>query len=347
MDSAWIVRQRWWMTRIAVFPIHILFFAVLVFFFIRVIPGDPVQTLTGGNATPEEYELVREQLGLNVSIFQQLIAMLVGLLTLDLGTSWITRQPVASELLDRLPATIELSFIALFFIVVITLLTSFVAVRWPKSPPGRLLHLYARAAGALPEFSIGVLGIFVFYAVLHWSPAPIGRVSTGLPRSGTVTGFPVIDAILAGNGAELASMASHLVLPIAVLVVSLCPLLLKLLISGLDVAIEAAPTRFKIATGAPRTQVVLSIYRRALPAAVTLLGTLFGNLLGGAVIVESLFSLGGIGQYAVDSVNTGDLIALQAFLLLSAIICLAVFLLTDVVNMLLDPRRRPGVMVSE
>jgi ABC-type dipeptide/oligopeptide/nickel transport system permease component len=132
------------------------------------------------------------------------------------------------------------------------------------------------------------------------------------------------------------------VLPIAVLVVAQSALLTKVLVSGLREATTAAPTRFRIASGAPRRTVVLSMYRRAAPPAVTIVGQMTGNLVGGAVIIEALFGLGGMGQYAVDAINSKDIVAIQGFLIVISVLTLLVFLLIDVATMALDCRRRPG-----
>ena len=116
--------------------------------------------------------------------------------------------------------------------------------------------------------------------------------------------------------------------------------MIRLLISGLEESIEAAPTRFRIASGASRRTVTLSMYRRALPATVTMMGTLFGYLLGGAVILEGLFGLGGMGQYLVDAVNSSDVVAMRSFLMVVAALSLTVFLLVDITIFLLGKRER-------
>ncbi len=153
----------------------------------------------------------------------------------------------------------------------------------------------------------------------------------------------MVDALIAGDPAAFASYAQHLVLPVVVMVVAHSPLLIKMLIVNLDQAIDDPATRFRVASGASRRTVLASIYRRALPSAVATLGMLFGLFLGGAVVLESLFGLGGLGQYAVDAVNASDVFALRSFLLVTAAMCLVIYLVTDIVTMLLDSRRRAGV----
>jgi len=335
--------QRWWLGRIAVLPLHMLGFALVVFVLVRLIPGDPVAQMLGGqNASPEMIASARESLGLSGSIFEQLRDYLGNLLTLDFGRSMLTGVPVWEEMTRRLYETIEIAVLAMIGSTALTLVAGFMVVLRPKNPISRLLLPYARTAGAVPDFVLGVAGIFLFYTVLHVIPAPNGRYDPLLNAPPKVTGFPIMDALLTGDTTLLTSMATHLVLPLVVLVLAYTPLLLKLFIRALEDAVDAPPTRFRIASGASRRAVMLSITRRAAPAAVAMLGTLFGFMLGGAVVVEQLFSMPGMGQFGVNAVNTSDRVSLQGFLLLVAGVSLIVFLLVDIVNMLLDPRRRPG-----
>lgn len=335
-------RQRWWLGRVAVLPLHLLVFAVAAFFLVRAIPGDPAREVVGPEATEADYLATKAQLGLDGSLWSQLMSYLSDLLHFDLGNAIMTGRPVTTDIADRLPGTLELAGIAFFFLLAITLLLSAVVVSRPRSIAARAVRGYAQAAGAVPEFVVGVVGIFLFYATLQVVPAPTGRVRAGLTEPEPLTSFPLLDAILRGDTVVVSSMISHLLLPIAVLVLSVTPILLKQLLTALDSSLTAQPTMFKIATGSARKYIYASAYRRALPPTVALFGMVFGSLLGGAVILETLFGLGGMGRYAVEAVAATDLIALQGFLLVVAAISLIVFLCVDLVNMLLDPRRKPG-----
>lgn len=341
-----LANQRWWAGRIAVLPLHIAFFAVIVFFLVRAIPGDPVLTVVGNQFTPEIYARVQHSLGLDGSIPEQLGNYLSAVLRFDLGDSIVSGRSVLGELRLRFPATLELALMGLAAVTVVSLISAYLAVMRPRWIVSRVIRGYARTAGAIPEYCVGIALIFVFYASLQWAPAPLGRISPGLSQGNPVTGMPFLDSILKGDWAVAASMAQHLVLPIAVEVIAQSGVMIKLLISGLEAAIDAPATRFRIASGAARPMVVLSVYRRALPATVTMLGVLFGYLLGGAVILESMFGFTGMGQYIVDAVNSKDFVSMQGFLLAVAVISLVVFLIVDLVNMVLDPRRKPGVQAE-
>jgi ABC-type dipeptide/oligopeptide/nickel transport system permease component len=340
-------RHRWWIERILALPAHIFAFAVLAFFLVRLVPGDPVLNfLRDGNPTAEDYARVQESLGLDGTIWDQFVRYIGNLLQLDLGTSISSGQPVMSELMVRFPITLQLTLIGLFTTVAVAYLGSYIAAVHPRTAAGRAIRAYARAAGAIPDFVLGVLSIFLFYVILRWAPAPIGLVGATESLPDRITGLSLLDAALVGDWQIAASIMTHLALPVLVLALGYSPLIMKILIISLDEAIDAAPTRFRVATGSSRAMVMLSIFRRASPSAVVICGMLFGGLLGGSVVLDQLFSLGGVGQFAVAAINSSDIPVLLGFLILTAAVSLTVYLIVDVVNMLLDPRRRPGVEAS-
>lgn len=338
--------QRWWLVRIAALPLQILFFAFVAFFLVRTIPGDPVDVVTGGQYTPEVYARVQKTLGLDGSLLEQLGRYFRKLMSFDLGTSLVTGRSVLDDLTQKLPPTVEIALMALIGILIFTFASSYFAVMHPRNAISRAITIYARMAGTIPEFALGIAAIFIFYAELHWAPAPLGRLSPFIDAPPPVTHMPFVDALLSGDAAAVKSMITHLVLPIGVMVVALSPVLLKLLIADLEASLDAPPTRFRIASGAGHATVLLSIYRRALPATVTMTGTMFGHLLGGAIVIETLFGLDGLGKYAVEAVMSADLTTMQSLLLVIATLSLIVFLLVDLTNMLLDPRRRPGTRME-
>ncbi|MEV8547996.1 ABC transporter permease [Streptomyces sp. NPDC051572] len=336
-------RNRWWISRVAVLPVHLFLFSIVVFFLVRLIPGDPVSTLTAGQpVTPEQVEKARQSLGLSGSLWEQLTTYLGHVVTLDFGSSMITGVPVGSDLAQRIPETIELAAIAMGGCLLVTVSASLFVLLRPGTIVAKALTQYARTAGAVPDFVLGVAAIYVFYAVLHWAPAPLGLYDSLMQGPPRITSFPLLDAILSGRGDLMASMAGHLVLPELVLIVTHTPFLMKLFVRAVQDSCDAPATRFRIATGASRLMVLTSIIRRSSPSAIAMFGTMFGTLLGGAVVIEQLFSLPGLGTFGINAVNTADLVSLQAFLLLIAAMSLTVFLLVDIVNMLVDPRRRPG-----
>ena len=336
VSLAWILRPT--LMTVANF----LAIVVLAFFLVQLIPGDPVVTATGGRLTGAELEAARAAYGLDGPWWQQFATYLQQLVSLDLGTSLATGRPVVDDLARRLPATLELVLSGLFVACVAATLLAYYTVTHRATRTARVLTAYARSAGALPEYVIGIAFLFLFYAVLHWAPAPTGRLDPILIAPPAVTGFPVLDAVISGDAEVVQSLIAHLVLPVIVMVVAHSALLMKTLIVGLNAAIDDPSTRFRIASGASRRTVIASVFRRALPSAVAMLGMVFGLLLGGAVVLEALFGLGGLGQYAVDAVNSSDVFALRSFLVVTAAVCLAAYLVTDIAIAIIDPRRRSG-----
>lgn len=334
----------WWVRRLAILPVHLLIFAVVVFFLVRLIPGDPVSVLSGGQPmTPAQYAAARDSLGLSGSIITQLRVYLEHVVTLQLGNSLISGTAVLPEMSTRLPETVELAVLAMTVSSALTGALGFLVVLRPRYVVSRAVASYSRAAGAISDFCLGVAGIFLFYSVLHWAPAPIGRYDTLLNAPTRTTGFPLLDALLSQDHVLTASILTHLWLPVGVLVVAYAPMLVKLFVRSLQQAKDAQSTTFRVASGASRRMVMVSVARRALPATVAMFSTIFGFMLGGAVVVEQLFAIPGMGEYAVQAVTRSDFVALQGFLLIVGALSLLVFFLVDVVNMLLDPRRRPGV----
>lgn len=346
MHDVWI-RHRWWIARVAALPLHLLGFSVLVFILVRAVPGDPILFMTDGHITPEQYAAAAQALGLDGGWVDQLSSFLGRVVRLEFGVSTVTGRSVWSELGQRAPASVELALLGLVGASIVAVGTSYVAVMHPRSHTARIARTYARAAGSIPEFVLGVALIFFFYAQLRWVPAPVGRLSPGMSMAPRITGMPLVDAVLAGDAATVRSLSAHLVLPLLVMSITYGAILGKLLIGGLEESVAAPATLFRISSGASRLTVIGSVYRRALPAAVTYLGALIGYLFGGTMVLETQFGFAGMGRYAIEAVSTKDIIALQGLLLFIGGACLVIYLLIDVANMLLDPRRRPGVRVGQ
>jgi ABC-type dipeptide/oligopeptide/nickel transport system permease component len=331
----------WWARRVVMLPVYLFFFAIAVFFLVRLIPGDPVINAAGGqNQTHEQYLATQKALGLNGSIGHQLLVYLGNLVTLHLGTSFSSGSEVLSDLVRVIPGTVETALIASLGIVVIGFLVGTTLMLRPDSALSRVFVGVSRAAGAVPDFVIGIFGILVFYLLLRIAPAPIGLFDVTLTAPKTVTGFPLIDALIAGDTQVFTSEIAHLWLPCLVLVLAYGPMLFKVLIPSIESAAGANSTKFLVSTGWKNSAVLGSVWRRAAPPAIAMFGTLFGYLLGGAVVVEQLFALQGSANYAVNAVKRSDYLALQGILLAIALISLVVFLLVDIITGVIDPRRR-------
>lgn len=330
--------------RLATSLVQLLGLALVVFFAIRMLPADPVARLVGQNASPEAYASSKHALGLDRPVLVQLgdylgvIPGAHGLLEGDLGRSWVSGDPVASDIGRTLPVTIELitiSFVLAFFISVP--LGMLCALR-PGGIADRLTFSYSLFAGSQPEFWWGLLFIFVFFAVLGWAPPPLGRLDPMLSPPHAVTGFITVDSLLAGNMITLRDGVHHLMLPVLTKVFVLSGPIVKMVRQNMVRVLGSDYVLYAQASGLSPSRIATIALKNALVPALTLLGVLYGYILGGAVLIETVFSLGGIGQYAVRSVLAFDYPAIQAVVLVIAAISLFVYLALDVVHAMLDPR---------
>lgn len=340
-------QNRWWVGRLIAVPFHLLLFIIVTFALIRLIPGDPVIALLGPSYTPEQYEAMQRAIGLDGTIWDQLVRYIGGLLQLDLGTSLVSGRPVTDQLGTRFPATLELTLQSVGLAVTLSVLLSYIAVVRPTGLVSRITRGFAQTSGAIPDYVLAIAGIIFFYALLHWIPAPLGRLDPSLSTPDPITNMPMLDALLGGRPDAVASIAEHTVLPVLAMAIGQTPLMIRLLLSGFDEAVKSAPVRFKVAAGAGHTHVVLSIIRRAAPPALIMCGGIFGATLGGTVILERMFGFTGLGTYAINAVAAGDYTAMQGVLMLIAAVSLLMYLVIDLLNMIIDPRRRPGARVEE
>ncbi|MCH6470182.1 ABC transporter permease [Sinomonas terrae] len=339
---SWYRANRWWVLRLARLPLDIFVFGTIAFFLVRLLPGDPVSVALAsrsGTVTAESIAAVRTQMGLDGTVWDQLVRFWGGLLHGDLGHSLVTGAPVVNEVFSRLPSTIELIFLGLVGAFVLCLVLGFLYLRFANRALRAGIRVYASLATTVPVFVVAIFLIVIFYVVLDWLPAPLGRVSGVLP---VVTGFPLLDEGLTGSWDMFGQTLVQYIMPVGAMVLTYTPNLLTQFIGGLDRELVQPTTRFQVAAGVPRRWIFFSVFRRSLSSVVVVFGLFFGSLIGGAVTIESLFGFGGIGALGVRSVQSVDFTALQGFLVVVAV-CLVAMLIVDLVNMWLDPRRRPGI----
>ena len=193
-------------------------------------------------------------------------------------------------------------------------------------------------AGALPDFWFALIAIFLFFFHLGLLPGPIGRIDLMVSTPETITGMYTVDALMTANWAALLSSASHLFLPVLTLVFIYMPLVLKNARSAMEDMLGSEFVVYARAAGLPRIMQWRYALRNAMPPVITVTGILAWFLLGGAVLVETVFAWGGLGQYAVQSVVNSDYAALQGVVLLSAVFTMLVFLVVDLAYFVVDPR---------
>jgi len=327
--------------RLAFLPVQLLIVSVIVFFLVRLLPGDPSYLLAGPFATVERVDEVRRRLGLDQPLYVQYARYLGSVMRGELGTSWITSQPVLQDIGQRLPATMELILAAMLLSVLVGIpLGVWTAVR-KTGIADRAVFAYGMLAGALPDFWFALIMIFLFFFQLGWAPGPIGQLDLTVSIPPRVTGMYAVDALLAGDWLAFRSALAHLVLPVTTLTAIYMPLVMKNTRSTMEEMLSSEFVAYARAAGLSRAVQLRYALRNSMPAVVTIVGILFWFLLGGAVLVETVFAWGGLGQYAVQSVVSSDYAPLQAFVLVTAVFTSIVFLLVDLGYFLLDPRIKP------
>jgi dipeptide transport system permease protein len=312
---------------------------VITFILTRALPGDPAAYFAGAAATQEAIAQVRTQLGLDKPLLEQFFLYVAGLARGDMGLSLTTGQPVAQELLARLPASLELVLLALLLACAIALPLGVLAATRPGSWIDQLCRLVTTAGVSLPTFFTGLLLAYVFYFLLGWAPSPMGRLDPMYSPPATVTGLYLVDAALAGDGAMWWASFKQLVLPVLTMAIFVLAPIARMTRASMLSVLSADFIRTARASGLSRgTVLVTYALRNALLPVVTTLGMVFGFMLGSSVIVEKVFGWPGAGSYAIDALTASDYAPVQGFVLAMGVLFLLLNLLVDLLYGLIDPR---------
>jgi ABC-type dipeptide/oligopeptide/nickel transport system permease component len=318
-----------------------LFGIILVsFFLVKLIPGDPVVMMLGPVASRDSIEALRESMGFNKPLPEQFIAYFGNVLQGDFGKSWQTTRPVVEDLLTRFPATLELVTLGLILAMAIGIPLGVVSARRQSGVVRKATDYYGLIAGAIPDFWLALVFVFVFYTLFGLVPAPLGRLDLSIMPPTTWTGSYIIDSLLTGNMQALRSTLGHLILPVATLGLINAGPILKVTQSTVERVLSSDFIRYAEMSGLPPRTVMFQAIRNALPSMITIISVLYGFLIGGAVLVEIVFSWGGAGQYAVQGVLNSDINPVLGFVVFSAVLCLIIYLIVDILYFMLDPRMR-------
>ena len=318
-----------------------LFGIILVsFFMVKLIPGDPAVMMLGPTASQQSLAALRDKMGLTKPLWQQFGYYIRDVVHGDLGTSWQTTRPVTEDLFQRFPATLELVTFGLLLAIVIGFPLGVAGARYRSGPIRKFADYYGLLAGAMPDFWLALVLIYIFYTRLNWIAAPLGRIDFAILPPRTITGSLVIDSLLAGDLDALRSSFGHLVLPVLTLGIINAGPILKMTQTMVARALSSEFIQYAEMCGLPRRIVMRQAVRAALPSIVTIISVLYGFLIGGAVLVEIVFSWGGAGQYAVQGVLNADVNPVLGFVLFSAVLSLIIYLVVDLIYFALDPRTR-------
>jgi peptide/nickel transport system permease protein len=315
---------------------------LIAFLLVQVVPADPVTANLSDQALgdPSAIAAFRETWGLDQPLPVQYWDYLKNLAHGNLGASQQTHRPVLSDLRQFVPATFELAIPAMFLAAVIGVaLGTFAAVRRGK-PSDQGVRVVSLLGLSTPPFWLAILALYVFFFKLGWFPSGDRLSPLNIPPPKT-TGLYTVDALLHGQWSVASDAARHLVLPVCVLAAYIVGLLTRFTRSAVLEVLENDYVRTARAKGLPAHVVLFRhTLRAALVPVITVTGLAFGSLLSGAVLVESVFSWPGVGQYAYQSAVSLDLRAIMGVSLFVAIVYVVVNLIVDVLYGIIDPRIR-------
>ncbi|MGE0222510.1 MAG: ABC transporter permease [Acetobacteraceae bacterium] len=314
---------------------------IVTFLLTRVLPGDAAAYFAGPAATPAAIEEVRARLGLDQPLPVQFLRYIRDLATGNFGASLTTGQPVLSDIAARLPASAELVLVALILAIAIAVPLGIIAALRERSVVDHACRVVATAGVSLPVFFTGLLLVYVFYYILGWAPSPLGRLDVFASAPPTITGFFLLDSLLAGDGETFRATLAQLVLPAATLAIFALAPIARMTRGAMLSVLGSDFVRTARAAGlSPRTVVLTYAFRNAVLPVITTLGMVFSFLLGASVLVEKVFAWPGIGSYAVEALIASDYAPVQGFVLVMAVMYLLLNLCIDILYGLIDPRVR-------
>ncbi|MFY9218230.1 MAG: ABC transporter permease [Tepidanaerobacteraceae bacterium] len=323
---------------LATIPV-ILGIAVIVFLFMRLTPGDPVDIMMGreGMVTEAEIEALREEFNLNEPLHVQLFIFFKGLFSGDLGNSITRGVPVIQLIKDTLPATIELAIGALLFALVIALPIGIISAVKQNSIFDRIAMAGSFLGISMPGFWLGIVLIIVFSVNLGWLPSQ-GRLSY-LVYLERITGFHVIDAIVTGNIPALLNALKHLLLPSITLGASMSAIIARVMRSSMLEVLKQDYVMLARSKGLSKWLVVLRhCLKNAMMPTITVVGMQVGVLLGGNMIVESVFGWPGLGRLVVDAIFNRDYPLVQGVVMFYAFTFVMANFFVDVIYTYINPK---------
>ncbi len=312
---------------------------IISFVLTRALPGDPAVYFAGAMASEQSIAEVRAALGLDKPLPQQFFLYVGDLLQGDLGRSISTGQPVLTDLASRLPASLELTLSALLLSCTIAVPLGVLAAVRQGSWVDHLCRVLVTAGVSLPTFFTGILLVYVFYYLLGVAPSPLGRLDFIYLDPPRVTGFFLIDSLLAGDAETFFAALRQLILPAVTLALFTLAPIARMTRAAMLSALSSDYVRTARAAGLSGATVLFGYaFRNALLPVVTTLGMVFSFVLGANVLVEKVFAWPGIGSYAVEALVVSDYAAVQGFVLAMALLFVFLNLVIDLSYALIDPR---------
>jgi peptide/nickel transport system permease protein len=326
-------------SRLLQLVIVLLVVSVVIFAISHVLPGNPAHLFVGLDSTPDRVEKISNIMGLNRPLYEQYLNWMSDLFHGDLGTSWLTGEKVLDDLKRRFPATFELTTFALAIAIVVGIPLGILSAAYKNRLLDNIVRGISLIGVSLPSFWLGLVLIYILFSELKLFPAPSGRLPIGFPPPDRITGMYIIDSAITQNWVALTASLRQMIMPVFTLVIVTMAPITRLMRSAMLEVLQNDFIRAARANGIPNRVIYFNdAARNALLSPITMLGVIYGNLLGGSVVIEKVFTWPGMGRYALDSIISKDYGPLQGFVLFSALIYVIVFLLVDIVYFIIDPR---------
>lgn len=314
---------------------------IVTFLLTRALPGDPAVFFAGASADKESIAQIREMLGLDKSMPEQFWIYMTQLAQGDLGKALTTGRPVLEELAQRLPASVELTLVALVFAIGTAVPLGVMAARYPNSWIDHSCRVLVTAGVSLPTFFTGLFLVYIFYFQIGIAPPPLGRLEIAFISPPNVTGFFLIDSLLDGDTETFRAALAQLVLPAITLGLFVLAPIARMTRASMLEALSSDFVRTARANGLKNNTVLYTYaFRNAFLPVMTTLGMVFSFMLGSNILVEKVFAWPGIGSFAVEALVASDHAAIQGFVLAMAILYVLLNLTIDILYTLIDPRVR-------
>jgi peptide/nickel transport system permease protein len=315
---------------------------VFTFILVRVLPGDPAAYYaTGPMATNEEIAQVRTVLGLDRPIAEQLGLYFRDIASGDLGRSLVTGQLVSRDLVERFPASFELTLVAMILALLISIPLGIVAAIRAGSWIDHIVRFIGTLGVSMPAFVAGILLIFIFYFKLGIAPEPIDRIDPFMLKPPSVTGLMLLDSVIAGNFAAFSSAVGRLLLPALTMAIIVIAPLMRMTRASMIAVLGSDFIRTARAAGMNWWTVYVRYgLRNALLPVLTTIGLVISYQLGANVVVEKVFAWPGVGSYALNSLLATDYAPVQGYVLLMACVYVVINTAIDILYALVDPRIR-------
>ncbi|MEM1610911.1 MAG: ABC transporter permease [Sulfolobales archaeon] len=333
---------RYVVRRVIYMVLVVLGIATIVFFITRVLPGDPVGAILGPQAPPDVVDRIRREYGFDKPIYIQYIDFIANLIRGDLGKSISTNRPVIDDLRERFPATFELATASLVIALILGIPLGIMSAIKKDKPADHIIRIVSLFGVSMPVFWLGLILLLIFYYILGILPGP-GRLDPYIMEPPRITGLITIDSLISGNFDAFRNAVAHLILPASVLGYLSSAYIARITRASILETLRQEHVKFAISKGLPKNTVLLRhVIRPSLIPIITVVGLVYGGLLEGAVLTETIFGWPGLGSYLTRAMIYMDYNAIVGGVIIIAIIYSVVNLVVDIIYAYIDPRIKYG-----